>query len=397
MKYWYIILLILGVDALVLSYEITQLSISYNEALIVYQKHNLLNYIINSSLSFFGKNDFALRLPMLALHILSALLLYLTSKDYIKSEKHRVWLLVIFILLPGVLSSAIIVNSAGLVIFFLFFFIYIYQNFHQRYLYILLIIYALIEKDLFYLFLSLSIYSLYIKDRVFFLFNIVLLSLSLELYGFNIQGIPSGHFMDTLAVYTAIFSPIIFIYIFYVLYKRFLTKEIDIVWFIATIPFISTLLLSFRERINIEDIAPYLIVSLLFTANTFISSYRVRLKIFRKFYKNTFIVSLILLIINSLIVLFNQELYRYIENPKKHFVYDMHIAKEIAISLKAKEISCVSTDKEMALRLKFYNINNCSTYRLKEIDSKSNILDSVTVSYANRVVYKATVTKLNNK
>ena len=59
----------------------------------------------------------------------------------------------------------------------------------------------------------------------FLIFNISLLAISVYLYGFNSHGLPKGHFLDALGLYATIFTPIIFIYIFYVLYKRFLTKK----------------------------------------------------------------------------------------------------------------------------------------------------------------------------
>ena len=99
----------------------------------------------------FGQNDFALRLPMIVFHLLSSLLLYKISKKYLEKQKDRLWLLIVFILLPGVISSALLVNSAGLVIFSLLLFIYIYDNFSKEYTYPLLLIFAIIDGSFLYL------------------------------------------------------------------------------------------------------------------------------------------------------------------------------------------------------------------------------------------------------
>ncbi len=397
MKYRYILFLILGIDALILFYQTTQLSISYDEARLIYEDKSFLTYIINASIGMFGQNDFALRLPMIIFHLLSALLLYTISNKYIKNERNKIWLVLIFILLPGVISAAIVVNSAGFVIFALFLFLFIYEKFKREYIYPLLIIFSIIEQDFFYLFLSLVVFSLYEKNKYFFILNFLLITVSIYLYGVPVKGIPSGYFLDTLGIYAAVFTPIIFIYLFYVLYRRFLGKDIDIIWFVSTVTFVYTLLLSFRQRVGIEHIAPYLIVALPLAANTFISSYYVRLKEFRTTYRNIFILSFIFLITNTFIVFFNKELYLFIENPKKHFAYKMHIVKELAIELKKDNINCISTNKQMQLRLKFYKIDSCNVNNLEELDLNNIDEKSVTVSYANKVVYNATVTKLNSK
>ena len=219
--------------------------------------------------------------------------------------------------------------------------------------------------------------------------------ISLLLYGVDTKGIPQGHFLDSIAVYTAIFTPIIFVYIFYILYRRYLTKQIDILWFIASVAFVFSLLLSFRQKIELEDFAPYLILALPLAAQTFSHSYRVRLKMFRTKYRVVFVVSLILLVLNSLVVFFNKDIYIFIDKPKNHFAYNMHVAKELANELKNRGIKCVNTDYKMASRLKFYGVTNCNTNILTEKSLKYQNRESVTISYNNRAVYKAIVTKVN--
>ena len=75
----------------------------------------------------------------------------------------------------------------------------------------------------------------------------------------------------------------------------------------------------------------------------------------------------------------------------------MNVAKGVAQQLKLKSITCVTTDNEMQLRLKFYGISQCDKYILKELKLNSKEIPFVTISYKNRPLYKAVVTKLNNK
>ncbi len=397
MNYKQILFLILGLDTLILLFQVTELSISYKEVLILEGDISFLQLLVNSSFYLFGRNDFALRLPMILFHIGSAILFYEVSKEYIKREKDRLWLLLVYVLLPGVMSSAIVVNSAGIIIFGLFLFLYLYQKFDERYVYGLLILYAFIEADFSYLFASLVIYSIYTKNRNFFILNIILFIISISLYGLYVKGVPSGHFLDTIGIYATVFSSIVFVYIIYTLSKKYILKELDIIWFISSTVLIYSLIISFRQKIAIEHFAPYLIIALPLAGNFFIRSYRVRLKQFRKNYKNIFIVALSLLFIHSLIIFCNKEFYAFIEKPKKHFAYKMHIAKELAKNLQLQSIKCVTTDKKMSMRLKFYGIESCSENVLSKIAVNKVNAKSVTVSYANRVVYSATVTKLNSK
>ncbi len=397
MKYKYILFLILGIDVFILFLQTSELSISHLEALILYGDISFLQILINISFYIFGQNDFSLRLPMIIMHIFSILLLYLISFRYLKYERDRLWLILIFALLPGVISSSIIVNSAGLVIFGLLLFIYIYENFSSKYSYLLLLILSVIDSGFIYLFLALTLYSYHLKNIKFTVFNLFILLISITLYGVNTHGMPKGYFLDAIGLYAAIFTPIVFIYIFYILYRRYLTKEINLIWFISSVTLLLSLLLSFRQRIEVEIFAPYLIMALPLAAQTFSSSYKVRLKVFRTKYKGIFILSLILLFLNSIVVIFNKEIYTFIDKPTKHFAYKMHVAKELASEIKNKGINCVNTTTKMSNRLHFYGVTKCNEYVLKKNDLNLENDRYVTISYNGIKVYSASVTKINIK
>jgi len=395
MRNRYILFFILGLDVAFLLLQINELSISYYETQVLYGDFSVLQLLIKTSIFIFGQNDFALRLPMLALHVASVLLLYKTSKQYIKIKRNRLWLILIFVLLPGTLSSAIIVNDAGLIIFGLFLFVYIYENHNKKYLYFLSIIYLFSSGGFIYLYLGLMAFSLYKKNYKSLIFNFTLTLVSLLIFGFNSHGTPQGHLLDSLGLYAAIFSPIVFVYLFYVLYRRYLTKDINLLWFISTVALVFSLLLSFRQKVNIEYLAPYLMLALPLVAQTFEHSYRVRLNIFRKKYRLVFVLSLVLLLINSSVIFLNKYLYYIVDKPQKHFSYKMHIAKELAKDLKLKGVNCITSDKRMENRLKFYGVTKCNKYILKESQQLNKNSINVTISYKNKPVYFANVTKLN--
>jgi len=391
-----ILLFILGVDTLILIFQTTHLSISAAEASLIYGNFSFFQLLIKTSLFIFGHNDFGLRFSMILFHLLSAILIYLVSKKYIASERNRLWLVLIFILLPGVVSSAIVVNSAGMIIFGLLLYIYLHEKISVILLNTLLLFYASIDIGFSYLFLGLAVFYILNKKYQLFLYMMILYILNSILYGFEVYGSPSGHFLDTIGVYSAIFSPIIFIYIFYILYRRYLIANIDMIWYISTTALLLSLVLSFRQRVAVEHFAPYLILALPLAAESFISSYRVRLKVYRTKYRLAFIISFAFLLINTLAIFFNKELYLLIENPKKHFTYDMDVAKDLATILKRRDILCITTNVNMQKRLYFYGIRKCERYLLKELPLNSDISSDVTISYKNSILYKANVTKINN-
>ncbi|WP_428738290.1 hypothetical protein [Sulfurimonas sp.] len=388
---------ILGIDVIVLFFQIDNLSISSSETHILYEENSFLSYVFNFILSIFGNNDYALRIPIIIIHLMSAVLFYSISKHYLKTTRDQLWLLLLFVMLPGTLSAAIVFSHAFLVLLGLLLYIYLDQKYPAKYTNILLLFYTFIDGGFAYLLLGILVYNIFVKDYRNIAFNFVLLLISAYLYRLQIYGIPSGHFLDTIGVYSAIFTPIIFVYVVYSLYRKYLADKIDKVWYIATTTLIFSLLLSFRQRLDIEYFAPYLIIALPLAAQTFVHSYRVRLKMFRKRYKTIFVLSFIFLILNTLVVLFNKTIYAYLEDPKKHFAYNMYVAKELAQNLKEMNIECVDTDLKMQQRLQFYNISKCATNFLEEVSLSHENHSDVTISYKSQPVYRANVTKINIK
>lgn len=393
-----ILLSIISLDILLLVYQTSTISISSHEASLLYGNFSFIQWVEKSALNIFGYTDLVLRLPMIFFHLLSVILLYKISAIYLDSLRDRLWHILVFILLPGVISSALMVDTAGFIIFALLLLIYIYEKFTIKYTYPLLMLYSIIDSGFIYLFVSLVAYAFFTKDKVTLILNLLLIGVSFYLFGIESSGAPKGHLLDTLGLYSAIFTPIIFIYIFYVLYKKLLSKEMTILWFIATTPLLISILLSFRQNIDMADFAPYFIMALPLAAQTFSNSYKVRLRQFRKNYKIIFITSFIFLLVNFIVVIFNRELYIFIEKPQKHFARKMHVAKELSEELKKKNILCVSTQNNMSKRLNFYGIGICDKFLLYEVALDSiNTPNDVTISYKYRPIYKAVVTNINTK
>ena len=128
--YFYTFLLVI-VSILLFKVELS-LSISYKEALNVFINNSMLTFITKTSLYLFGQNDIALRLPFILFYFFSVILMYKITENYFKYESDRLISIIIFMVLPGVLSASLLVNSAIIVTFFTLLYIYYYQKYNKH-------------------------------------------------------------------------------------------------------------------------------------------------------------------------------------------------------------------------------------------------------------------------
>jgi 4-amino-4-deoxy-L-arabinose transferase-like glycosyltransferase len=91
------------------------------------EKFPILNYILNFSFFIFGKSDFALRFPQILIGFISVLLFYKISEFYLKKENDKFFASLIFMLIPGMIISSLIVNKSIYLIFLTIFFVYLHH------------------------------------------------------------------------------------------------------------------------------------------------------------------------------------------------------------------------------------------------------------------------------
>lgn len=392
-KYNYYFYSFLTVLVIVLLFTANTLSISYKEALNVFVNTSVLSLLTNSSIYLFGQNDIALRLPFIVFYILSVLLMYKITEDYFKYEKDRLLSILIFMILPGVLSASLLVNSAIVVTFFTLLYLYNYKV-TNKHSYFLLILFLFIDNSFAILFLAIFFYSLKDKDNKLIILSLILFTLSMYIYGFNTEGKPRGFLIDTFGIYASIFSPLLFIYFVYSIYRAGIKDERTLTWYISATALCLSLLFSFRQRVYIEDYAPYVVISLPFMLKSFFHSYRIRLKEFRRNHTIAAMFILLMLFINVLFTIINKPLYLILPNPQKHFVYQYHFAKEIAEELKQRNINYIYTnDEELSLRLKYYGIDSGDKYfvTLKKYDYYE---DSFKISYYGKELIEVYIIKI---
>jgi hypothetical protein len=208
----------------------------------------------------------------------------------------------------------------------------------------------------------------------------------MQMYGFDVGGRPRGYFLETFGLYASIFSPILFLYFFYALYRVGLKEEKDLYWYIAFTSLGLSLLFSLRQKVNIVDFAPFVVIAIPLMVKLFLHSFRVRLKIFRGKHILFAKVMLSVLILNFIILLFNKPLYLIIDNNKNHFAYKYHNIKELAQQLKENNITAIMTDKKnLQNRLKFYGIEYGNKYFLYQ--KKPEYYDKeFDIKYYNKII-----------
>ena len=393
MNKMYVVSALVAVHALILLAFTSELSVNYYEANIYFNKENLLHYILKIFTTLFGQNDFALRLPMILMHSAGAFLYYDVSKSLFKREGDQVWNVLVYLLLPGINSAALMVDGAGLLLFLLLVFLFVYK--HKRNLaYALLPFYVVVDASFAFLYLSLIFYAMEKRKTPLLFGSILLFGASMYLFGIDISGHPTNYFLNTLGIYAAIFSPVLFIYLIYALYRRGMKEERTLLWYLGSTAFVFSLLFSFRQQMKVEELAPYILVATPIMVKAFLSSYRIRLREFRRGYRILLSVGLGVLIASTITIYMNKVFYLFLEKPSKNFVYNNHVAKELATALKGMGIYAISTsNKRLQLRLKFYGIEEDKNVYLHKYRPFAQTKD-VTIRYMNVDVAKFYVTNL---
>ncbi|TQR56883.1 hypothetical protein [Campylobacter troglodytis] len=364
---------ILLFDLVALSYGISTLSISYLEARIYFDEKNPTAFLANLGVSLLGQNDLGLRLPFVFLHLLSAILLYLYALKITKTKQDALYSLILFLLLPGTVASALCVNEAALVIFLSLLILCAYEYGFKKCFYVLLFLALFVDGSFALLFLSFFFYALYKKNLSLVCFTIFLLALNINLYEFDYHGRPRGYFLDTLGVFAACFSPLVFLYYFYVIYRFAFKPDKPLLWFVMTVSFLFCLVFSLRQRLYLEVFLPFCVLCTPLLISSLMASYRIRLPKLRTSYTVFIQSALIFLLFAYLVIIFNTFLYAFIKEPSKHFVYDYHRAKDLAFELKNMGITGLKTDEAMQLRLKFYGLSFKDDLVLERTFKKSDL------------------------
>jgi len=343
-----------------LFYLVITLPMGPHEALVYYEDKGILGGLTHVCEGCFG-NQLDFRLPFLVFGFLNLFLFYCMSQHYFSQTEESFLATTIFALLPGIITSAVIVNIAVIVITLVLGFIIFYEKQQRWWQYVIMLLLLLVHDASVIFFIAVAIFAIFKRKKG--LFSLALVSAGVNLLVFNgldISGVPKGKFLELFGLYMALFSPLVFFYFFYALYRIWLKESKDILWYISFTAFIFSIFLSFRQRVIMTDVAPYVIVSVVLMLVIYHKTLYVRLPQFQRGYILGYRVLMGSLLISAMIIIFHPLLFLFLKDKTKHFAYRFY--QPYWISLKLNEIgqNCYTVnDKRLQYQLRYYGIRAC--------------------------------------
>lgn len=383
-----------------LIYLISGASISYKEAIILEQNKVLMAKLANFAIAHLGANDFTLKVPNLIFHALNLTLIYLISNKLLKYKSDSVLCVGVYAITPGVIMQGGILNESILMLFVVLLICYIELTKHKRFAYPLFVLAVFVDESAFMLFLALFFYALFKEnDELHFvpriranirgnlgilLFSIFCFALNLYLFGIDISGRPRGRFLDIFSELALLYSPLLFVYFIYTIYRNFAKYRANLLLYVSGTSLLVSVILSVRQEIDKEIFMFMSLCGIPLMIRQFLSDIRLRLPIFRLNYKRRFMIVIAVLVLEAGLLIFSNQIYRF-SNDDEIFLNQFYIAKEIAHELKKRNISRVSIDSRMQKRLAFYGIDK-GGQPLRKVKKGGNIFiiyhDKIIARYA---------------
>lgn len=326
-------------------------------------------------------NDYGLRIPFVLIHIANCILMYAISLRFFTHKKDALLCVGIFMLIPGISVGALIVSNIGIIIFLSLSLIY-YQMRYNRILYVNVILASILDSGGAVLCLALFFYTLIHRNHKTLIFSIIFFGVNMYIFT-PIHGVPRAYFIDTIGLLAIIFTPAFFIYYTATLYISTIRDRVILLNLIPFIGIIFSLLLSVRQQVLLESFLPPISVGVPILLRRILFDIRTRLPQFRFKYYLRFSVIIALLLFGNLVLYGNKLTYLFDKN--RNFAFSFYGAKDIAKTLQDRGITNIRIpNKELALRLRFYGINDGDKYKLLEIgngDIEVRMLNRKVASY----------------
>jgi len=302
-----------------------------------------------------------LRIFSLFFGFLSIGLFYLLSRRHFKKDTNVYLSTLIFMFLPGILTATTMANVAIIVLPIVLLFVL----FHEKgYIYLLpplMLVLFFVHNASIVFFVAVLLYAVMYREKKLAIFSLAFLMASLYLSkGIEIGGVPSGHFVEVFGHYATVFSPLLFIYFFYAMYRILLREKKGLIWYISFTALAFSLLLSIRQKIHITDFAPYVMIAVVLMLKLFNNTIGVRLPEFQKRYKRGFIVVISFLALSVFLIVGHKLLYMVLDDPRKHFVHRIYKPYLLAKELKSEGIECYDgAHGRERYQLRYYDILPC--------------------------------------
>jgi len=353
---------------LALLYLAITLPIGPHEATLYYEGQGVLSILTHLCKGCFSNNlDF--RLPFLLFGFLNIPLFYIMSRFYLDKKEESYLATTIFLLLPGIITSTVLVNIAVVVITLVLIFLIFYKQKIWVGVVLTMVTLLLIHDASIIFFIAIVVFSVYKRNSQLLIFSIILALVGIFYFnGLEIDGTPTGEFLQLFGLYIALFSPFVFLYFFYALYRIWLREEKNLLWFISFLSFIFSILLSLRQQVDMTDFAPYVIVSVVLMLVVYYKTFSVRLPVFQKPYRWGFNIVIGSLIISSLVTIFHQPLFYLLDDKSKHFAYPFYEPYWQVLELHEIEQNCYTVKKNnVQYQLKYYGIEKCEESTVPKI------------------------------
>jgi hypothetical protein len=248
--------------------------------------------------------------------MINLILLYIYTKD------RRV--LYLYSIIPGVNASIFVVSKVPFIITMILLFLILFKS--KKYIFLLPIIF-IFDKSSIILSIALLCYGIYYRDKLAIISSLIMILSIFLYYDFSNLGKPRGYFVDIFGIFIAIFSPILFFYFVYTIFEVS-TKDRDILWFLTSTGFFVAILLSFRQKVNVEFFAPFLLLSIPIIIKIFFDKYYSIIKPLRKKYNILMITAITISILSSIILytpIFSDFDRENDKNAKKTFFYQQTV------------------------------------------------------------------------
>jgi len=259
-------------------------------------------------------------------------------------------------------TGSTLVNVAIIVLPLVLLFVLLYEKGHFVLLpFIMLALFFIHEASIIF-FIAVLLYAVIHKDKKLAIFSGAFLIAFIYLVkGIEIGGRPSGHFAEVFGLYAAVFSPLVFLYFFYTMYRILLREKKTLLWYISFTALAFSLILSIRQRVSITDFAPYVMIAIPLMLHVYHRSLRVRLPEFQKRYKLGFKILVSSLFLSVFMIFLYQIMFFVVKDHKKYFSNSIYEPYFMAKELKSKGIDCQNTSNvRERYQLQYYNIPPCT-------------------------------------
>ncbi len=335
--------------------------ISPHEAKILYTSDDIVGHLMRWGESL-DAGFLGLRAFFLFFGFLTIGLFYALSRQHFQKSKDVYLSTLIFMLLPGILTATTLANVAIIVLPLVLLFVLLYEKGHYLLLPPIMLALFFIHEASIIFFIAVLFYAVMNREKPLAIFSLSFLLAFIYLAkGIEVSGRPSGHFVEIFGLYATVFSPLLFLYFFFAMYRILLRGEKTLIWYISFVALAFSLLLSIRQRVYITDFAPYVMIAIVLMLDVFNHSIGVRLPEFQKRYKQGFIVVMSFLAVSVLFIIGHKVLYLVLEDPKHHFADRIYRPYLLAEKLRSQGVKCYDgAHGRERYQLRYYGIPSCT-------------------------------------